>query len=452
MVWGWWTAVAWAAPVPVGLTEALEHADRHNPRIEVATWETEGARAALREAAGFAPEFKISGSVVRYDSPIEAQIVDPGSATLPTELTQGPFGDVVAPFAELLDQFDDPLLVRPQQYATFSASAVAPITELFALAGGFQARRHRLRAQRFDERTLRDEVAVQVVEAYTGALAAEALVDVSDAVVASLTSTRDRIAAFEETGLAQRTDLLRIEVALRDAQQSARSARRSVEIARRGLALVVGHESESLVPEPVSVASVDLPDLDQGLARLSTRTDVAAADAKVRAARAARRARIAYLFPQVSAVAQFDAFSEVGAFGVPNQWQVALQADFDFFLLGRRNATVRGATAKVRQSEVSAQAVRSRAELDAREAWDRLAGALESLDVAELQVDQASENLRLVDARFQVQLVSTSDRLDAEQLLAQSRVQEVVARHEVIAALAAWQRQTGLPVDPGGTP
>ncbi|MEM6926166.1 MAG: TolC family protein [Myxococcota bacterium] len=424
MIWGWCMTAAWATPASIGLVEALDHADLHNPRIEAATWETEGARAALRQATGFAPDLKVSGSVVRFDRPIGSPIAG----------------------------LDDPLLVRPQQFATFSASAVAPLTGLVALSGGYQARRHQLQAQRHDERSLRDAVAVQVVEAYTGALAAEALVEVTDAVVASLTSTRDRIAAFESAGLAQRTDVLRIGVALRDAEQSARSARRSLELARRGLALVVGHDAESLVPEPVEPPDIEVPDLDEGLARVSTRADVAAAEESVAAARAGRRARIATLLPQIDALAQFDAFSQIGVFGVPNQWQVALKADFDVFQLGRRNATVRAATTKIRQAEVGSRALRARAELDARAAWNRLASALESVEVAELQIAQASENLRLVDARFEVQLASTADRLDAEQLLAQSRVQEVVARHEVIAALAGWQRQTALPIDPGGTP
>jgi len=423
MVWGWWIAGAWAGPTSIGLAEALEHADRHNPGVEAATWQTEGARAAVREAAGFAPELSVSGSVVRYDQPIQVALDD-----------------------------GDPLLVRPRSFASLTARAAAPLTGLFALAGGYQARRHQLRATEHDERSLRDDIAVQVVEAYTGALAAEALVDVSDAVVASLQSTHDRVAAFERAGLAQRTDVLRIDVALRDAEQSARAARRSLDLARRGLALVVGHPDDALVPEPVAAGALELPSLEEGLARVHSRPDVAAADARLVAAKAARRARTAALLPQVTALAQYDAFSEVGAFGVPDQWQVALQAEFDFFQLGRRNATVRGATAKVHQAEVGARATRSRAELDARAAWDRLATALESVDVAEVQVAQARENLRLVDARFDVQLASTSDRLDAEQLLAQSRVQQVAAQHEVIASLAAWQRQTGLAVDPGGTP
>lgn len=421
MVGGWWIAgAALAGPTTIGLAEALQHADRHSPRVEVAQWQTEGARAALGEATAFAPELKVSGSLVRYDRPVEAS----------------------------LDLLPEPLLVRPQQYASLSATATAPITGLLALAGGYQARKYQLTARRHDERTLRDAVAVQVVEAYTGALAADALVEVSDAVVASLRSTHDRVAAFEATGLAQRTDVLRIDVALRDAEQSARAARRSRELARRGLAAVVGHDEALLVPRPLEAPAMEPPSLEEGLQRLGARDDVASADASVGAARAARRARVAYLLPQLSAFARYDALSQVGLFGVTNQWQVVLQADFDFFLLGRRNATVRAATSQLRQAEVGARATRSRAELDARAAWDRLASALEAVDVAELQVAQASENLRLVDARFSVQLASTTDRLDAEQLLAQSKVQQVVARYEVIAALAGWQQQTGLPVDP----
>lgn len=427
MVWGWGIASALAAPalpaeaVSIGLADAIAHADVHNPQIEAAVWATEGAKAAVREASGFVPEVKVTGRVVRFDQPIEAVV-------------------------------GDPLLIRPQQFATFSATATAPLTGLFALAGGYQARRHGLRAQRHDETSVRNDVAVSVVEAYTGALAAEALVEVSDAVVASLTSTKDRVDAFEAAGLAQRTDVLRIDVALRDAQQSARSARRSLALAQRGLAVVVGHEAEALVPEPVQAPGLALPDLEAGLARVDERADVIAARATADAARSARRARTAYLLPQLDAVARFDAYSDVGVFGVPQQFQVALQAEFDFFLWGRRNATVRSATARLRQAEVGVRATRSKAELEIREAWDRLATALESIEVAELQVTQATENLRLVDARFDVQLARTADRLDAEQLLAQARVQRVVARHEAIAAHADWQRRTGAVIDPGGTP
>ncbi|MEN0065703.1 MAG: TolC family protein [Myxococcota bacterium] len=423
MVWGWWIATALAEPVTIGLVEALDHASRHNPQIEASVWQTEEARAALRETAGFAPELSVAGSVVRYDQPIETPLVT-----------------------------DDPLLIRPQQFATLSATAKAPLTQLFALAGGYQARRHQLLAQRGDERTLRDQVAVSVVEAYTGALAAEALVEVSQAVVASLRSTQQRIVAFEAAGLAQRTDVLRIEVALGDAEQSARSATRSLALARRGLALVVGHDADTLIPEALEPRTFEAPPLDEGLSRVAGRDDVTAAVNRVTAAKAARRAQVANLLPQITALARFDAFTEVGVFGIPQQFQVALEAEFDFFQLGRRNATVRKATARLRRAEVGARALRSKAELDTRAAWDRLQASLEAAEVADLQVEQATENLRLVDARFEVQLASTSDQLDAEQLLAQSRVKRVVARHEVIAALADWQRQTGLPIDPGGTP
>ena len=70
--------------------------------------------------------------------------------------------------------------------------------------------------------------------------------------------------------------------------------------------------------------------------------------------------------------------------------------------------------------------------------------------IADTQVDQATESLRLLRERFEVQLVGTTELLEAERVLAQARIRRSTARHEYLSALAEWQRQTGVPVDPLG--
>ncbi len=442
----WWMARALARDVAISLPEALDHASLHSPEVRGASWQTEGARAAVLEAAGFVPEIKVSGSFVRYDQPIESVVVEPGAAELPD--VDPPFDDLVDPLAEILDQVDDPLLVRPRQFATLSVSSEAPLTGFVAVIQLFRARRHQLRARRHQERSVRDRVAVEVVDAYTQALASEALVEVTDAVVAGLASTRSRTEAFESAGLAHRSDVLRAQVALREAEQSARAARRTLDLDRRRLAFVVGHPADRLIPESVAMPVPTLPSLSDTLESMSAPPDVAAAEAQIRAARAGRTARLVLLMPEIRLFTRYELFSEVGLFGVPRQFESGVQADFDFFQLGRRNATVRMATTELRRAEIGARATRARAGLEVRRAHDRFADAIESLEVAELQIEQAAENLRIVDARFAVQLVGTTDRLDAELLLARAKVEAIVARHDVVTAFADWQRQIGAPIDP----
>ena len=449
----WWLVVHAAVAATEGridLTEALAQAAIHNKRVEVAHWATREAKAQAQQAANYLPQLRLSAGVQWWDGPIVTELVPADSLTASTELTQGPFADLVAPLLEQFETLGEPVTVREQRTTNLTAQAVIPITGMFSIAEGHSAARRRFFAARAKEAAVRDEIAVAVVEAYTDALAAAELVEVSDASVASLSSALKRANDFEELGLAQRTDVLQLEVAARNAEQAARQAQRTQALTERRLAMVVGSDAEALRPEPLSAGLPALPDLEAGLTRVAARADLEAASHTLAAARAGRRATLGQLLPQVAAVAQVERLGGVGALGVPQQAFVGLQAEFDVWGLGKRNAEVRQATARLRQAEVGLEAMHEGALLEARAAWDQIAQTREAVGVANVQITQAEENLRLVDARFAVQLATTADRLAAEGLVGQARIQQVLARHQVLAALAEWQRLTALPVDPGG--
>ena len=69
--------------------------------------------------------------------------------------------------------------------------------------------------------------------------------------------------------------------------------------------------------------------------------------------------------------------------------------------------------------------------------------ALEKIKVLQVAVDQAEENERITESKFQNNLANTTDRIDAQTLLYQSRVNLELAKSDATIAYYAMLKSTG---------
>ncbi len=268
-----WCLAAWAAPPEVDLDQALAAAAADHPEVEAARWST---RAAAARHTGRTldplPRIELAAGVQWWTEPVEVQLVEGDDLTLPTTITQGPFGPTLAPLFDALEGFGEPIVLREQRTSQLAARAALPLTGQLPLAHARSAAAHQLDAAEADERSTRARVGVDVVEAYTAALAAEELVEVGDAVVANLRSALDRALAFEAAGMVQRADRLQLQVALSEAELEAGAARSRRDLAQQRLALVMGSDAEAVRPRPLGDAPLPPPPaLDADVAGADTR-------------------------------------------------------------------------------------------------------------------------------------------------------------------------------------
>jgi len=434
-------ALAAAQAPSVGLDEALRRADTDNPQVEIAEWAVIAARARKWQAMSYyGPTLTLDANHLWWDEEIAVSL----AGDEPLDCTAIP-----PPFDAICTGMGEPLVVREQQTESITLMVVQPLTGLLPISQGHMAAAHLEEAAKLEEEVKRSDVAVQVVEAYFGALTAERMEEVASTVVANLESHELRAAAFHDAGLVQKNELLQIRVALANAKLGQRRASDGRDLARGLLAMLIGTDEETVVPEDIAEGAILAPSTrPNGGASGSDRPDVAAMEHRVEAAKAGKRAKVFELGPNIAAIAAWQRTEGMGSFSAPETTYVGLTASWQLWGWGRKHWALREATATSRQAQSGLQAMTDSIPIQVKQSWDAVLASWQAYEVAQVTDEQAQENHRIVSARFDNQLATATDLLDAESLLAQARMARLTARYEYLTAVARWQRATGTDVEP----
>jgi len=437
-------ALATAQAPSVGLDEALRRAATENPQAQAAEWAVVAARSRKWQAISYyGPTFSLDANHLWWDQEIAVSL----AGDEPLDCTTIP-----PPLDGICLGLGQPLVVREEQTTSVTVMAVQPLTGLLPISQGHMATEHLQKAAELDLEVKSSDVAVQVVEAYFGALSAQRMAEVASTVVANLESHEARASAFHDAGLLQKNELLQIRVALANAKLSERRASDGRDLARGLLAMLIGADEGTVVPKDVAEEAVLAPSAEfDGSTTGAARPDVAAMRHRVAAAEAGRRAKIFELGPDVAAIAAWQRNEGMGSFAAQEATYVGLTASWQLWGWGRKHWALREATATAKQARVGLQAMTDAVPIEVKRSWDSVAASWQAYEVAQVTDAQARENHRIVSARFDNQLATATDLLDAESLLAQARMSRLTSRYDYLTAVARWQRTTGVNVEPLGT-
>jgi outer membrane protein len=434
-------ALATAQAPSVELDEALRRAETENPQVQAAEWAVVAARARKWQAVSYyGPTLSVDANHLWWDQEIAVSL----AGDEPMDCTAIP-----PPFDGLCVGLGQPLVVREQQTTSVTLMAVQPLTGLLPISQGHMATDHLQKAAELDRKAKSSDVAVQVVEAYFGALTAQRMEEVASTVVANLESHEARASAFHDAGLLQKNELLQIQVALANAKLGQRRASDGQELARGLLAVLIGADEETVVPNDIPEEAMLAPSaaFDGGTTG-AARPDVAAMKHRVSAAEAGRRAKMFELGPEVAAIAAWQRNEGMGSFAAKEATYVGLTASWQLWGWGRKHWALREATATARQAKVGLQAMTDAVPIEVKRSWDSVLVSWQAYEVAQVTDEQATENHRIVAARFDSQLATATDLLDAESLLAQARMSRLTSRYDYLTSVARWQRATGAHVEP----
>jgi outer membrane protein TolC len=127
----------------------------------------------------------------------------------------------------------------------------------------------------------------------------------------------------------------------------------------------------------------------------------------------------------------------------PDTAWVGASLDWIAWGWGRQAAGLRAAREIAAQIEAQVGGLEAAIRLDVRSRLQTLAAARASLDVAEVSVGQAEENLRILDTRHKAGTVTTADLLDGETALARARSSQAWALYEGQRAGLALEKAVG---------
>lgn len=405
----------------LGLVEVVESALDTHPSVVGAAARVDAARAAAGEArASRLPAVVTSATLTRFQEPMVVAPLhgfDPGSPPA---------------FDETLYQGH-----ARADYTLFDGGArgarVRTADQLVEVAeAGMSA--------------ARDWTMAAAAAAYLAVLTAAEVRSAHSHRVTALETERARSALMFEAGRAPRVAVLRTEAALSRARAELASADERHELAIRQLARVSGIEagrirSATLVDlGPDIVGSVDRDVLvaraleSNPLLRQADRR-VAAAEARVAAARSA------YL-PRIAVVGRYSAFGSL-ATDVQPEWNAGFQVDYPLFTGGARTRAVEEARAEAAVAEQEARLT----ERDVAEAVDRAVVALRSAQARVVALDaaiaQTAEVARIEALALEAGAGVQTDYLEAEADLLEARAARAEARHEVLDARIRLALATG---------
>jgi TolC family type I secretion outer membrane protein len=420
-----------AADQPLTLGEAMLLALEHNPGLKAAGMSVETAEAEVAKArARFLPKVNFGETYNFSDNPTQVfmnklnQRVFTQQDFLLNNLNfPKPFGNFRTGLT-----MSQPLFQAGQAYLGYKQAKLSR-----EMAGAIVL-------------SARQQLLFQVTQAYYGLqLAQENLKVVKKAQQTATEHLKIAASRYRSGGVVQ-ADVLSAQVHLAKITQDEMTAAGQVQIARSGLATVVGQPavgSRTLAPPPTEPAPLPKELADLQRTAQEKRPDLKRLELAARSAQEEyTKARLNYL-PRLNVVAEYDVDQRrlFGSNG--DSYTVMAVMNFNLFNGLADLAKVRESRAQETQARELKQELEDRVRQQVTEAIVNLKTAHERLRVARAALAQAREGLRLIRLRYETGLTILVDLLTAEDALQNAELSQVGALFDTHLAQAGLELALG---------
>lgn len=286
--------------------------------------------------------------------------------------------------------------------------------------------------------TVRQDVFLQVVHAYYGTLREQILLKTAEEEVLQRERHQKNVSELYSAGVVTRNDLLLADVKLAGSRQQRLATANRLSNAWLRLNYLTGNPSEfrgDLQPEEQFHNGIDESDLSERPELHVQEQLVAAAEESTREADAADYPE---LFARLSVdYVQNDKVREQSIYAATVGLKVNL---FDGSASAARK---RRAAEQLSEERDRLRNLLAASALEYQTALNDLNVAREKISVAEKAISQSEENLRITTDRYLAQVGTSTDVIDAQTLLTQTKTDYQTARYDFQIARARLKRAAG---------
>ena len=407
------------------------------------------ASAAVAQAIAANPDTVIAGKRIET---AQAAFQLAKAAELPTLNLSGEYGQTTTPmysFGNILNQgaFDNTINFNDPG-RTDNLQARATLLHTLYNGGRRQAEQETAAAgslvARHDLTLGHHQLGFETVKAFHAIAQAEKMVDVREQEVEAILSALEVGKARYDAGDLLRQDLLNLELQHARAGENLIHGRHQLQLGQRIFLNLLGLPPQDVKLAADSGSRQSLPErLDYRerpeLQRLMALIEGAAAE--LRAAEAGR-------LPTLDAYAAYQVDNGFIEEESGDSWQAGVRLNHTLFDGDRTQSRIAMARHKLgelqasqRKAEMAFDLELQQAELDYRQAQERL-------DVTSKMVDVALEVVRLSRARFKEGVILASEMIDLEMRLTDARARQLSAVASYQVAIANLRRTSGLPQFP----
>lgn len=395
--------------------DAVERAQEQNYQVQTAAAETDAAQAGARQTlATFLPQVSVSENATSTTDPLNA------------------FGFLLKQETVREADFAPNALNNPDRIENYTTQVTVqqPVLNLDGLFERRAATRQAQAAELGTQRTA-EMVQFQVRRQYYGLVLARERESVIAAALEAARSNQSRAEDLLDQGMITQADVLAARVRVLELEADQTEVQAAVEDASDQLRYLLGMEEKTRIaptddlPDPIETPSqVDVQTVNAERSDMrALRSRRAAAEQRVRAARAA-------FLPTVNAEGGYE-WNDTTPFGTQGQgWTVGVSLQWNIFRGFQQIGGMQRAQANERASNLAVRDQRLQNEVEIESALRALDTSGERVEQTEAVVEQARESFRLRSDRFEQGLESTTDLLQAEAQLAESRLAALQAQYK----------------------
>ncbi len=415
-------------PEALTLEESIDIALKNNPALKATSEKIIGAKEKSWEVKTlFLPKLKAESSYTHLNKPpsldLEAGVLTPQALSIK-------IGDD--------DMYNAQAVV---QQPLFTGGKILSLNK--------QARNN-LEATKYNYEGAKQNLILQVKEAYFGILVTQKYREVCQDAVEQMKAHLETVRGLYNAGIVPHIDLLRTEVQLANAEQALIKAENGVELAKSLFNTILGRDLNS----PVKVVDVfEIIEQDYDLDQLfklaqEHRPEIYKMKHNIEMAKAG------------IGVAQSNYWPQVGLFGNyryhkgdepivewREDWMVGVNVSVNVWNWGETKAQVGQAKAALRELEHLETQLKDGIALEVKGALLNLEEAKKRIKVSEKAVIQAQESLNSAQIGYKNGRVDNVEVLAAQLALTESQTNNLEAIYNYILSQARLEKATGMPAE-----
>ena len=410
----------------MGLQRAIDIALENNYSILTAQEAIQGADHQRKSAlADFFPKLRAESSFTSLDQ--VPTVNQPATPAIP--VFQNPANPVAVPNPAQPIGFIPPSPASTRTLGhrdswTARGSATQPLFTGGALWNRYQQAKLGVESTQTGLGRVRQDLSLQVVQAYFDVLNFIEQKKVADKAVELLENQRDVSQEFFNVGMIPKNDLLRTEVQLAQRVRQQTIATNAIEAAKAQFNLVLQRDVQTPV-ELEDILSYEAAPFDlEGSIREAHERRLEIREAALRVASDERQVNIvaSSFFPQVQL--SFNAFKSEGTSSSSGQsegWSVVAGANWTFWEWGKTREDVAAVQSQVRRDRYAQSLVKDQIAVEVKNAYLALITTERNIATTKKAIEQAEEAFRMNQERYREQVGTITEVLDSETQLVQAQ-------------------------------
>lgn len=429
----------------LSLKSALQRTMKNNPEMEVFKFKREEAVHKVKSAQGaLLPKVILEGNAFVWDNDVSFDLsgLELGE---PPDTCPLPIG-CMEWFGGLFDNIDLGK-IRDQFTAQITVTVAQPITALFALLKKLDVEKLGIDLVELERQTKSLALRYEVERAYLQVLMAQRYHKIAKKALRLVKAHEKQVKIYHEHEVVGRAEVLRVEVALRNAVQRITKIEAAVELASANLNRLMGEPNNKkflyteVFADPPKKLEGSLEDFQKKATK--NRPELEIVRKKKQQARAGRSAMRIMLLPEVTVLGRYQFSEGMGAFTPRNQFFAGLMVSWTWEW-GSKYRETKVMESKIKQAEAILKNAERGICLQVRKHYLDVKTSAKNLKVAKAALKAAEENLRIQQLKMGQQMKTVTDLLDAQTRFEQADAQVATTLYKYYLSLAGLKQAVGM--------